>query len=88
MRRLDKEATTADTRTVRVPTPAEARAYCEDIAKLWDETTVADRRAIAEATFERIDVLGVRDYTITPTADAIARGWDIAFGQEAITCSS
>ena len=80
-------AETAETRSVRVPTAAEARAHCENLAKPWNETTVAGRRAIAEATFERIDVLGVTDYTITPTADAIAHGWDAAFGEEAITCS-
>jgi len=36
--------------------------------------------AIAEATFERIDVLGVTDYTFTLTAHAKAHGWDAAFG--------
>ena len=30
--------------------------------------------------FERIDVLGVTDYTFTLTAAAKARGWDAAFG--------
>jgi hypothetical protein len=30
--------------------------------------------------FERIDVLGVTDYTFTLTAQARARGWDAAFG--------
>jgi hypothetical protein len=35
---------------------------------------------IAEAVFERIDVLGVTDYTFTLTAHAKARGWDAAFG--------
>ena len=30
--------------------------------------------------FERIDVLGARDYTFTPTAATKARGWDAAFG--------
>jgi hypothetical protein len=29
---------------------------------------------------ERIDVLGVTDYTFTLTAHAKARGWDAAFG--------
>jgi hypothetical protein len=33
-----------------------------------------------EAVFERIDVLGVTDYTFTLTAQAKARGWDAAFG--------
>ena len=30
--------------------------------------------------FERIEVLGVTDYTFTLTAQAKARGWDAAFG--------
>ena len=30
--------------------------------------------------FERIDVLGATDYTLTRTAHARARGWDAAFG--------
>jgi hypothetical protein len=30
--------------------------------------------------FERIDVLGVTDYTFTLTARAKAHGWDAAFG--------
>ena len=46
---------------------------------LWAKTSDAGRHAIAEATFERIDVLGVTD-TFTLTAHAKARGWDAAFG--------
>jgi len=30
--------------------------------------------------FERIDVLGVTDYTFTLTTRAKAHGWDVAFG--------
>ena len=48
--------------------------------KLWAKTSDAGRHAIAEAVFERIDVLGVTDYTFTLTAHAKARGWDAAFG--------
>jgi hypothetical protein len=47
---------------------------------LWAKTSDAGRHAIAEAVFERIDVLGVTDYTFTLTAHAKARGWDAAFG--------
>ena len=32
--------------------------------------------------FERIDVLGATDYTLTVTAHAKARGWDAAFGAD------
>ena len=38
------------------------------------------RRVIAEAVLERIDVLGVTDFTFTLTAHVRARGWDAAFG--------
>ncbi len=63
-----------------VPTSAEARAYLESLPELWAKTSDAGRHAIAEAVFERIDVLGVTDYTFTLTAHAKARGWDAAFG--------
>ena len=58
----------------------EARAYLEELPMLWAKTSDAGRHAIAEAVFERIDVLGVTDYTFTLTAHAKARGWDAAFG--------
>jgi hypothetical protein len=47
---------------------------------LWAKSSDAGRKAIAEAVFEPIDVLGVTDYTFTLTAAAKARGWDAAFG--------
>ena len=59
---------------------AEARAWLESLPDLWANTSDAGRRAIAEAVFERIDVLGARDFTFTLTAAAKARGWDAAFG--------
>ena len=40
----------------------------------------AGRHAIAEALFERIDVLGANDFTFALTAHARARGRDAAFG--------
>jgi hypothetical protein len=57
----------------RLRTPESARR-----ATSGDAITVT--AAIAEAVFERIDVLGVTDYTFTLTAQAKARGWDAAFG--------
>ncbi|HUT76273.1 MAG TPA: recombinase family protein [Polyangia bacterium] len=80
MARLDAEAQAAVVRPSRVPTAAEARAYLESLPDLWGKTSDAGRHAIAEAVFERIDVLGVTDYTFTLTAQAKARGWDAAFG--------
>jgi DNA invertase Pin-like site-specific DNA recombinase len=80
MTRLDAEAQAAVVRPSRIPTAAEARAYLESLPELWAKTSDAGRHAIAEAVFERIDVLGVTDYTFTLTAHAKARGWDAAFG--------
>ncbi len=80
MARLDAEAAAAAERPSRLPTAAEARAYLESLPELWERTSDAGRKAIAEAVFERIDVLGVTDYSFTLTAAAKARGWDAAFG--------
>jgi hypothetical protein len=71
-------ATPAD--EARLERVAEARAYLESLPDLWAKTSDAGRHAIAEAVFERIEVLGVNDYTFTLTAHAKARGWDAAFG--------
>jgi hypothetical protein len=80
MARLDAEAEAATVRPSRVPTAADARAYLESLPELWARTSDAGRHAIAEAVFERIDVLGANDFTFTLTARAKAHGWDAAFG--------
>jgi hypothetical protein len=63
-------------------------AYLEDLPRLWAETSDAGRHAIAEATFERVDVLGVTDYTFALTVHAKAHGWDTAFGLGVVSSSS
>jgi hypothetical protein len=80
MARLDAEAAAAVVRPSRIPTAAEARQYLESLPDLWAKTSDTGRHAIAEAVFERIDVLGVADFTFTLTAHAKAHGWDAAFG--------
>lgn len=80
MARIDAEAAAAAERPSRLPNAAEACAYLESLPDLWAKTSDAGRKAIAEAVFERIDVLGARDFTFTLTAAAKARGWDAAFG--------
>ncbi len=80
MARLDAEAAAAAERPSRLPSATEARAYLESLPDLWAGTSDAGRKAIAEAVFERIDVLGATDFTFTLTAAAKARGWDAAFG--------
>jgi hypothetical protein len=84
MTRLDAEAAAAVVRPSRLPTPAEARAYLESLPELWAKTSDAGRHAIAEAVFERIDVLGANDFTFALTAHARARGWDAAFGADVV----
>jgi hypothetical protein len=78
--RLDAETQAAVVRPSRVPTAAGARAYLESSPDLRAKTSDAERRAIAEAVSERIDVLGTTAYTFMLTAAAKARGWDAAFG--------
>jgi hypothetical protein len=80
MARLDAGAAAAVVRPSRTPTAAEARTYLESLPNLWAKTSAVGRHAIAEAVFERIDVLGGTDYTFTLTAHAKAHGWDAAFG--------
>ena len=80
MARLDAEAEAAVVRPSRIPTAGEAHAYLESLPGLWAKTSDAGRHAIPEAVFERIDVLGVSDYTFMLTTHAKARGWDAAFG--------
>jgi hypothetical protein len=80
MARLDAEAEAAVVRPSRLPTAAEARAWLESLPDLWAMTSDAGRHAVAEAVFERIDVLGAEDFTFTLTAHAKAHGWAAAFG--------
>jgi hypothetical protein len=58
MARLDAKAAAAVVSPTRIPTAAEARAFLESLPELWSRTSDAGRHAIAEAVFERIDVLG------------------------------
>ena len=87
MARLDTEAAAAVVRPSRSPTAAEALAYLEELPRLWAKTSDAGRHAIAEATFERIDVLGVTDFSFALTAHAKAHGWDAAFGAGVVSSS-
>ena len=70
MARLDAEAAAAAVRPSRIPTAAEARAYLESLPELWAGTSDAGWRAIAEAVFARIDVLGIEDATVHLTQEA------------------
>jgi hypothetical protein len=79
MTRLDTEAELARAADVVEPLqPAEAVAYLHDLPRLWADAP-ASRRALAEALFESVEVLGLRTMRIEPTAAAVDRGLADAF---------
>ena len=55
-------------------------AYLRDLPRLWDEAP-GSRRALAEALFERVEVLGLRRMRIEPTPSAVAAGLVEAFSR-------
>jgi DNA invertase Pin-like site-specific DNA recombinase len=65
-------------RVTRSMDPAEVVEYLRDLGRVWDEAP-ASRRALAEAIFERIEVLGLRRMRIQPTPGAVAAGLAEAF---------
>lgn len=84
--RLDEHEQSLSRSPQQSPTAAEARAYLEDLPRLWRETSAEGRRAMAQAIFDQIEVLGATDFTITLTPEAEAHGFADAFGPE-FTCS-
>jgi hypothetical protein len=46
------------------------------VLSLWDDADPSGRKLLAEALFERIDVLGARKVRLHPSASAKAQGWD------------
>jgi hypothetical protein len=79
MRRLDHEETAARASRADGPTAAEAVEYLSDLPKLWEEAEGSGRRQLAEALFERIDVLGARKIHVHPSDSAKAQGWAAAW---------
>ena len=59
--------------------------YLADLPGLWRKTAPERRRNLAEAIFERIEVLGVKEAIITPTPEAEAHGWREAWGDAVLT---
>lgn len=59
-------------------TALEVVAYLRDLPRLWDDAP-GSRRALAEALFGRVEVLGLRRMRIEPTPSAIAAGLVEAF---------
>lgn len=79
MRRLDGEQIAAQSAEPNLTTPEEAVEYLQDLPRLWEEADGSGRRLLAEALFERIDILGGRKVRVHPSASARARGWDEAW---------
>lgn len=75
MERLDREEADANAVTRELPTAEEARAYLTDLPRLWDASGPEERKLLANALFERVDVLGVEEVTVTLTAEAREHGW-------------
>ena len=59
--------------------------YLRDLPRLWDDEP-GSRRALAEALFERVEVLGLRQMWIEPTPSAIAAGLVEAFSRASAGC--
>jgi hypothetical protein len=59
---------------------SEVGAYLRDLPRLWDDAP-GSRRALAEALFERVEVLGLRRMRIEPTPSAVAAGLSEAFSR-------
>lgn len=79
MARLDAEEAEARARVDEGPTAADAAEYLGNLARLWDEAEGSGRKLLAEALFERVEVLGVREVRIRPTAAAARHGWAAAW---------
>ncbi len=84
MARLDAEE--AEARAAAKPVDAAATlAYLEDLPRLWRETAPERHRNLAEAMFERIEVLGAKEAVIHPTPEAVAHGWREVWGNAVLT---
>ena len=75
MRRLDQDEAEAQVTQADLPTAAEAVEYLGNLPQLWEEAEGSGRRLLAEALFDRIDVLGAGKVHLHPSASARAQGW-------------
>lgn len=79
MAALDRqEAATRAAQDIDTQPAADVVAYLRDLPRWWAEAPVS-RRGLAEALFERIDVLGLRQMHLEPTQLAIRAGLVEAF---------
>jgi len=82
--RLDAEEEEAKSNADGAPTAAQALAWLQDLPALWASADASGRRLLAEAVFERIDVLGIACAEITPTPEAESRGRSDASGEPVV----
>jgi hypothetical protein len=80
MRALDQQEQGARGATPEGPTSEEATEFLRNLPGLWDQAEPSGRKLLAEALFERIDVLGAGKAKQHPSASAQAQGlaeaWD------------
>lgn len=74
LERLDAEEAEARERPVAA-TAAEIAEYLADLPRLWRETDDEGRRLLAQALFDRIDVLGMKRATVHPSPAAEQHGF-------------
>jgi hypothetical protein len=77
MRRLDAQEQAIRERAMPDEVPAEvASGYLRELSKTWQEAQGGQGRALlAQALFERIDVLGFEEATVTLTEHASRHGF-------------
>lgn len=78
MARLDAAEAAAKERQAEPIDRAAAVEYLAQLPELWDDAPVG-RRALAEALFERVEVIGLASVQIHPTSWALDRGLAEAF---------
>jgi DNA invertase Pin-like site-specific DNA recombinase len=75
MRALDQQEQGARGATPDGPSAEEATEFLRNLPGLWDQAEPSGRKLLAEALFERIDVLGAGKAKLHPSASAQAQGW-------------
>ncbi len=79
MRTLDQQESQAKAVHADGLTPEEAIESLRELPQLWNDAEPSGRKLLAEALFERIDILGTRKVRLHPSASAKAQGWDRAW---------
>ena len=75
MARLDRDEADARAISRDLPTVGQAQAFLSDLPRLWNSASADAWKLLANALFERVDVLGVERVWLTPTQEALEYGW-------------